>query len=452
MCARADHRRHRRILTSVWPGRALVPLALALAISPLPLAAATARTSAPDPAQSATADPDATRPEVQRVRAALDLRAAGDLAGAIAALEPAREEPDPPAVVLDALGALYLEAGRAADALAVLEPRTQGPRADPVVLFNAARAALALERPEDAERWLRAAVERAPVSRAALLLWQVLDAGERHAEAAEALRPVAEGSPAEVLERDDRELAAEIALRYGSSLAAAGDAAGAAAALERYTRLRPDDEVGWRRLGDALLETERYDPARDALARAQELAERERAAELEQRAALEPADGDAAAGAGFDDWMSKAAERRLAGDFEGSLAALGEAIRFAPRDPRPRMLEIRLLVTLGHVSEALSRTEELVALTGGSPTALYLRGMTRLAAGDPAGAEADLRRVVEERPRNLPAINGLAKALMSRGELDEAERLSREALEMAPADPVAAGTLTEIEKRRAAGR
>lgn len=426
-------------------------LLLALAFPPLTASEAAAQLLPPDqrpaaPPAVATADPAA-----ERVRAALALREQGDLAGAIAVLEPAREEADPPSVVLDALGALYLEAGRAGDALAVLAPRAEDPDPDPVVLFNAARAALALDRRDDAERWLRASVARVPVSRAALLLWEVLDEAGRHREAAEALRPMAEGAAAEAVERDDPELAAEIALRYAGSLAGAGDAAAAAAPLERYTRLRPDDERGWRRLGDALLEAERHDEARTALARAQEIAERERAAELERRAELSPEGGEAAAGGGFDQWMSRAAERRAAGDLEGALAALGEAIRFAPRDPRPRMLEIRLLVTLGRTAEALPRTGELAALTGESPDALYLRGMTRLAAGDPAGAEADLRRVIEARPEQIPALNGLAAALLARGELAEAGRLSRRVLELAPADPVAARTLRQIEERRAGG-
>jgi Flp pilus assembly protein TadD len=58
--------------------------------------------------------------------------------------------------------------------------------------------------------------------------------------------------------------------------------------------------------------------------------------------------------------------------------------------------------------------------------------------------------VVEALPEHVLALNGLAAALMSRGELAEAERLSRRVLELAPADPVAARTLGEIERRRGA--
>jgi Flp pilus assembly protein TadD len=76
--------------------------------------------------------------------------------------------------------------------------------------------------------------------------------------------------------------------------------------------------------------------------------------------------------------------------------------------------------------------------------------MTRLAAGDPAGAEADLRQVVERSPDRVAALNGLASALLARGALDEAERLSRRVLDLAPADPVAARTLGEIGARRGA--
>ena len=424
---------------------ALVALVATVAGDPLAARppAATAGVAVPASGDSTGSTPGDEERGAEQVRQALARRAAGDVAGAIALLEPARGRPDAPALMLEALGALYLEAGRPADALAVLAPRTAVADPDPVVLFNTARAALALGRRDDAERYLTAAVRKAPVSRAALLLWEVLDGQQRHREAAAALAPLAAEPIAAEVERNDPDLAADVALEYARSLIAAGDQVAAIAPLQRRVRLRPDEEQSWKMLGDALLEAQRVDEARVALTRAQEVAERRRQAELAARA------GDAGSALGFDGLMQRAAERQSAGDSAGALAALQDAIRASPRDPRPRMLEVQLQLRLGKADEALSRARELVELTGDRPEALYLRAMAFLATGDPARAEPDLRRVLEQVPDQVPAMNGLVEVLLARGELDEAERLSRRVLELSPGDPTAAAGLQEIAKRRA---
>jgi len=420
----------------------LLALAMALAAG---LVAAPQATPPPAAEAAGAAAPD--EPGADRVRQALALRAAGDLAGAIAALEAERDEPAVPALVVEALGALYLEAGRPGDALAVLAPRIALPDPDPVVLFNAARAALALGRKDDAERYLKTAVAEAPVSRAALLLWELLGGQQRHREAAAALAPLAAEPVASELERSDPDLAADVALEYARSLIADGAHAEAIAPLRRRNRLRPDEEEGWRLLGEALLEggDGDLDEAREALARAQEIAEGRRREELAERAR------DRDSGLDFDELLARAGERRAAGDLEGALAALADAIRLTPRDPRPRLLEVRLLFEMRRLDQALARAEELVEIAGDRPEALYLRGAIRLATGEPARAEADLRRVLQLAPDHLPAMNGLAAALMARGELDEAERLSRRVLELAPGDATATANLRRIEGRRGGG-
>ena len=258
--------------------RAIVPplvLAAALALGAL---------AAPPPAL-------ADEPGAEAVRRALALRDGGDLAGAIATLEAARGAAETPPLVLEALGALYLQADRPADALAALAPRVAVADPDPVVLFNAARAALALGRAEEGERYLQAAVARAPVSRAALLLWEVLDGQKRDREAAAVLAPLAAEPVAGEIEAHDPDLAADVALEYARSLIASGDQAAAIAPLQRRTRLRPDEEESWRMLGDALVDAGRLDEAQAALVHAQQLGEKQRQKELEKRQSEHTAGG-----------------------------------------------------------------------------------------------------------------------------------------------------------------
>lgn len=420
----------------------LTLLALTALLATLGAGATGAQQAAPRPESAPAAAATADEAGAEQVRQALARRAGGDLAGAIAELEAVRREPDPPALVLEALGSLYLQAERPADALAVLAPRAAVADPDPVVLFNAARAAQALGRTEEAERYLTTAVARAPVSRAALLLWELLARQQRHREAAAVLAPLATEPTASEIERVDPDLAADVALQYARASIATGAQAAAIAPLQRRTRMRPDEEESWRLLGDALLDAERFDEAREALARAQALAEGRRRTELDERAQSPDA------GLGFDALMERATALRGSGDLEGALAAITSAVKLAPRDPRPRMLQVQLLLTLGRADEALPQAEGLVDLAGGHPWALYLRGMTRLAAGDPAGAEPDLRRALELAPDQVPAMNGLATLLMARGDLAEAERLSRRVLELAPGNPLATRNLEEIEVRK----
>ena len=98
----------------------------------------------------------------------------GDVAGAIARLEAERERGElaPPLRAL--LGTLKLEIGELEAAFDILEPLAAADSADPAVLYNAGRAALALGRTEDGERFLERSIERFPVSPAARelgLLW-----------------------------------------------------------------------------------------------------------------------------------------------------------------------------------------------------------------------------------------------------------------------------------------
>ncbi|HEX2164628.1 MAG TPA: tetratricopeptide repeat protein, partial [Thermoanaerobaculia bacterium] len=178
------------------------------------------------------------------------------------------------------LGGLYVDDGRAARALEVLAPLTGSNPArpdlpHPAALFVAARAEMSLGNAARAEELLVESAERAPRSRAAVLLAAVRTSQERHAEAAELLAPVwaavAEG-------REDPGFTAEIALHYGRTLVALGRRAEAVPLLARATELTPGSIEAWRLLGESLVDLGRVDEARAALGRLRELEEAAHAA------------------------------------------------------------------------------------------------------------------------------------------------------------------------------
>ena len=149
---------------------------------------------------------------------------------AVAAPAPPGRAAEPAETPLGRATAL-LDAGRPAEALALLEPLVATAAPDPQVATVAARAALALGRQREAERWLRAAVARAPVSPAARLLGEVALRAGRHAEAYDLLRPWADAH------RDDQgALLGAIFSAIGT-----GDAARLAAARELAARLPAGD-------------------------------------------------------------------------------------------------------------------------------------------------------------------------------------------------------------------
>jgi tetratricopeptide (TPR) repeat protein len=134
------------------------------------------------------------------------------MAGAIAALEPLRAQPDTPVIVLSMLGALYLESGRGTEAYALLVPLADRPDADPAVLYNAARAALAGGLQEKARAYLERAAKLAPVSPAGRELGIALAQEGNTAAAYALLRPWALAHPEDL---DNRLAAALLALQLG---------------------------------------------------------------------------------------------------------------------------------------------------------------------------------------------------------------------------------------------
>lgn len=366
----------------------------------------------------------------------------GDLEGAISILESFRQQTPPDLEALSLLAALYLEVGRPEATLEMLAPLIDA-GTDPRTLFHAARAALALGKLEQGERYLVAAVDKAPTSFAALRLAELRAVQERPLEVIELLAPLGEGPLASQVRDQDPDLAARIAWLFATALIDTDQPGRAVEPLERLSALAPDDHKVWKLYGETLIELDRIDEAQQALTRAYELGETEHQASVDALAA------DKESRRQVDALLRRAFEAHNGGRRDEALHALRQAIELQPEDPRPRTLEVRLLSELAREAEALPRAEALVAMLPEDPEPLFLRGMVKLGLKDFAGAEADLRRVLEQVPDHLGGLNGLAMALMLSDREDEAVQVLERLLRRWPEDELAQRNLAKL--RRAAG-
>ena len=155
-----------------------VPVALAFAV-------VLAGAPAPASAQEVPAE----------VADALAMAAAGDLSGAIAAIEAFCAAGDAPDAAFAALGALHVEAGNPERALDVLQPLVDREPADAGVLYNAGRAAEALGRPEEAANRYRQSLAIQPRSPALRALGMMLGRHGFPAEAYAFLQPWTNANP-----------------------------------------------------------------------------------------------------------------------------------------------------------------------------------------------------------------------------------------------------------------
>lgn len=401
------------------------------------LAAASLAFGAPPAfSQPATGD-DAVAAAVSSARR---LAAAGDQAAAAALLAPFADDPAAPAAMRVLLGSLYVELGQPEEALAAVAPvagpsvaGAPGAGPDAAALFVAARAEMALGRPAAAESLLERSAALEPVSRAVVLLAALRSKQERHREAVELLAPVV--AALDAIAASDPSFAAEIAAHYGRTLVALGEHERAVAPLARAGELLPENVETWRLLAETLLELDRADEARRALARAQEL---EQAAHEAEVAAAERARG-------VEERLARSAVEHQAGRPEEALAALRQAIEIDPQALQPRLLEVRLLAGLERTAEAAGRADELVGRAPDHPDARHLRGMVRLAAGDALGAEADLRHALAVAPDHLGAGNGLALALVALDRPAEAAAVLDRVLARWPDDALARRTRQRLE-------
>ena len=133
------------------------------------------------------------------------------------------------------------------------------------------------------------------------------------------------------------------------------------------------------------------------------------------------------------------------GRTQDALAFLGLAAEADPGNTEIRLLQVRTLLLTGRPSEAVARADELVA-DAPSAEALHYRGAARMATGELAAAEADLRRALERDPGYLPALSDLAILLASQERFEEAREAARRILDLEPGHPGAQALLARLER------
>ena len=413
-----------------------------------PLAQAPVRPAAPAPEQPLD-------PALQQVvRDALAQVAAGKLDAAIALLEPLRSGGrTPPTVALSLLGGLYLEAGKAAEAQAVLGPLAAAGDADPAVLYNAGRAALALGQKDDGRALLERSVEKVPSSPAARELGLLYGGEGRRLEAYRLLRPWA------LSHTDDTEA------RLAAALCAL-DLERPSEADELLAGLSTDDPKVRLLRGQLLLE--RQDP-RAAIEMLKPLdTSRPQEVDFNLRRVLADAYlqvGQSAEAVrlltGFEN-RDPTTARMLAqaqyqgGDLDGALATLkpwADAL-LANEKPRAPLIVAALALSYGRLLTAAGRHQEAVdalavalRLDPASVEAWQADGQALTALGrrdEATQALARFKKLAEERQKAQLAqgsaaksLEGLdrAKPLLASRRYEEALKIAREEMAIAPDDP-----------------
>jgi tetratricopeptide (TPR) repeat protein len=350
------------------------------------------------------------------------------------------EDANPAARLLRAQAAIQRGNGKAA--LQLLEPiRAQHPASlEPEIRRTEAEARLLTNEPKAAVALLQGKTGASPSL--VLLLGRAQRLAGDLAGAAATLKPLADQAPNDPKGLGDPRTPAGIVAEYGRVLLAQKNTAGGLAALEKSTRLYPDGAEAWQSLADALTAAGRAAEAKAA---------RDKAAQLKTAAAPASAGGNAAAPPrpltppGASPESREAAQLITAGQPEKALAAARRAVSANPKEFFPRTLEVRALLMLDRLPEALKSAESAVQGFPGSADAFYQRGVVRMASKDVKGAEQDLRKALEIAPSHIAALNDLAVLLGAQGKKAEARTLLEKVLAINPTDPMAKDNLKRLE-------
>ena len=259
------------------------------------------------------------------------------------------------------------------------------------------------------------------------------------AAAATTLKALADKLPEEASTLGDPRPAAGIAMEYGGLLVEGGHAQEAVPFLEKATRYYPQNPETWRGLARALDASGRKEDARKALAQAEAAAKPAPAPPQPAAAAGAPAP-EAPLSAGLQNALRLADQKQI----EPALAAVRQEIAIS-KDPRARMLEVRLLLQLRRPEDAMKAAEAALQTDANNPDYLYLRGAVEMSLQRPASAEQDLRKALQLAPRHTAAMNDLAVLLMNLNKRDEARSLLEQVLKINPQDQTAAANLQRLK-------
>ena len=265
------------------------------------------------------------------------------------------------------------------------------------------------------------------------------------AAAAATLKPLADKLPANANAIGDPRPAAGIAMEYGALLVDAGKAAEAVPFYQKSTGYYPRNPDAWKGLARALDAAGRKPEAQKALAQAAEAGQAPRQARRGRRPPPKPGGRRSGRrrGAAVSPGLQKAVELMGQGQLEPALTAVRQEIAVS-KDPRARMIEVRILLSLKRPEEALKAAEAALATAPNNPDYVYLRGASQMALQHLSSAEQDLRKALQLQPRHLPAMDDLAVLLLRTNKKDEARKLLQQVLQINPQDKVAAANLEQL--------
>lgn len=374
----------------------------------LAAAAAAVQLQRSSEADELLAGADDTSPRVRLLRAEVALQRR-DATTALEWLRPFAERPPPPEMALDVLqlmASAQLELGRVDDAIALLgEPAAGHPKL-------------------------------------ALTLAKALDLAGQTSKALATLEPflapALETAPEAIPPGSTRDLAASLTFEQGRMLLASDRTREALPLLERAALLDPWRRDTWQELARARAATDDAAGAQQALDRFQQLTE------ARQQAEIPGLKGQRRQTDTTGRRLAEALEWAARGELDQALAIARQEIALATSDPRPRLLEIRLLLATGRAKEALAAADAAVEAFPTLADVVHFRAVTRLATGDAPKAEADLRQALELDPGHVPAKNDLALVLAGRGEVEAARTLLEEVLAAHPDDPLARQRLDQL--------
>jgi Flp pilus assembly protein TadD len=336
-------------------------------------------------------------------------------------------------------------------AVALLKPLlTQHPQGmDLEVRRSLAEAELLAGQPAEAVKLLEGkAAGRPPL---ALVLARAQHQAGNAAAATATLKPLADKLPADANAIGDPRPLVGIAMEYGALLVDGGHAAEAVPFYEKATVYHPRNPDAWKGLARALDAAGRKADAQKALAQATEMAKPAAKPGVAGSPGAAPAPAPAPAAAApapaaempLSPGLQKAAQQMSQGDLQTALATIRQEVAIS-KDPRARLIEVRVLLLLKQPDEALKAADAALATDAKNPDYIYLRGASEMALRRYGAAEQDLRKTLQLQPRHLAAMDDLAVLLMQSKKNDEARKLLQQVLQINPQDKVAASNLAQL--------
>jgi Flp pilus assembly protein TadD len=337
-------------------------------------------------------------------------------------------------------------------AVALLQPllANHPPGLDLEVRRNLAEAQMLAGKPAEAVALLQGKAEGHPTL--VLLLGRAQRQAGNAAAALATLKPMAEKLPTDPNVLGDPRPAAAIAHEYGSLLLDAGRAAEALPFLDKGARYNPRNPEAWKTLARGLEANGKKEAAKNALARAEEAAKPRTAAAAPSASSAPGAPGapvtsqvppPAYSENPLSEGLQNALRMMSQGQLDSALAVARQEEGIS-KDPRARLLEVRILVSQKKLDEALKSVEIGVKADPTNPDFLYMRGAVEMSLQRLSSAEQDLRKALQLSPRHTAAMNDLAVLLMNTNKTAEAKSLLEQVLKINPQDRMAASNLERL--------